>query len=108
MLSEDDVTSNSVSFHSRLASVMATVAKSAVAEIGKLYDDGLVVLRLEVSRKDSEIEALKKKLETVENELRSVRESQRSVTPTLPPCSGKRQGKQSVFSRDETVTALSA
>ncbi|XP_036411651.1 zinc finger protein 397 [Colossoma macropomum] len=93
MLSEDDVTSNSVSFHSRLASVMATVAKTAVAEIGKLYDDGLVVLRLEVSRKDSEIEALKKKLETVENELRSVREPQRSVTPTLPPCSGKRQGQ---------------
>ncbi|KAI4881667.1 hypothetical protein NFI96_009108 [Prochilodus magdalenae] len=90
MLSEDDVTSSTASFHSRLASVMATVAKSAVAEIGKLYDDGLVILRLEVCRKDSEIEALKKKLETVENELRSVKESQRAVTPTLPPSSGKR------------------
>ncbi|KAK3534081.1 hypothetical protein QTP86_001166 [Hemibagrus guttatus] len=58
MLSEDTATTSSVSFHSRLASVMAVVAQSAVAEISKLYDDGLLVLRLEVCRKDSEIEAL--------------------------------------------------
>ncbi|XP_072525541.1 uncharacterized protein [Salminus brasiliensis] len=102
MLSEDNVTSNSGSFHSRLASVMATVANSAVAEISKLYDDGLVVLRLEVCRKDSEIEALKKKLETVESELRHMKESQRSVTPTTlhhPPGSGKRQGQGECLER---------
>ncbi|KAI5616517.1 zinc finger protein 805 isoform X4 [Silurus asotus] len=82
MLSEE--TSGSVSFHSRLASVMAVLAQSAVAEVSKLYDDGLLVLRLEVCRKDSEIEALKRKLETLENELRLVKESQRSETPNLP------------------------
>ncbi|KAG7319822.1 hypothetical protein KOW79_016965 [Hemibagrus wyckioides] len=85
MLSEDTATNSSGSFHSRLASVMAVVAQSAVAEISKLYDDGLLVLRLEVCRKDSEIEALKKKLETVENELRLVRESQRPETRSLTP-----------------------
>lgn len=85
MLSEDTATSSSVSFHSRLASVMAVVAQSAVAEISKLYDDGLLVLRLEVCRKDSEIEALKKKLERVENELRLVKESQRPETRSLTP-----------------------
>ncbi|XP_026780834.2 zinc finger protein 510 isoform X1 [Pangasianodon hypophthalmus] len=85
MLSEDTATSSSVSFHSRLASVMAVVAQSAVAEISKLYDDGLLVLRLEVCRKDSEIEALKKKLETVENELQLLKESQRSETRSSTP-----------------------
>lgn len=89
MLSEDTASSSSVSFHSRLASVMALVAQSAVAEISKLYDDGLLVLRLEVCRKDSEIEALKTKLQTAENELRLVKECQSpeslSVTPNLLP-----------------------
>lgn len=100
MLSEDTATSSSVSFHSRLASVMAVVAQSAVAEISKLYDDGLLVMRLEVCRKDSEIEALKKKLETVENELRLVKESQRpetrSLTPNLlpAPCPHRRGNTQ--------------
>lgn len=78
MLSED--TASGGSFHSRLASVMAVAAQSAVAEISKLYDDGLLVLRLEVCRKDSEIETLKTKLETAENELRLLKESQRSET----------------------------
>ncbi|XP_060725910.1 zinc finger protein 16-like isoform X2 [Tachysurus vachellii] len=90
MLSEDTASSSSsVSFHSRLASVMALVAQTAVAEISKLYDDGLLVLRLEVCRKDSEIEALKTKLQTAENELRLVKECQSSeslsVTPNLLP-----------------------
>ncbi|KAF4076475.1 hypothetical protein AMELA_G00215550 [Ameiurus melas] len=89
MLSEDTATRSSVSFHSRLASVMAVVAQSAVAEISKLYDDGLLVLRLEVCRKDSEIEALKIQLQTVENELRLLKDCQRPETTTLlpAPCS---------------------
>lgn len=85
MLSEDTATSSSVSFHSKLASVMALMAQSAVAEISKLYDDGLLVLRLEVCRKDSEIEALKIKLETVEKELRLLKESEPSESPELLP-----------------------
>lgn len=85
MLSEDTATSGSVSFHSRLASVMAVVAQSAVAEISKLYDDGLLVLRLEVCRKDSEIETLKIKLQTVENELRLLKDCQRPETTKLLP-----------------------
>ncbi|KAF5903043.1 zinc finger protein, partial [Clarias magur] len=73
----------------RLASVMAVLAQSAVAEISKVYDDGLLLLRLEVCRKDSEIQTLKGKLETVENELRLLKESQssasRGVTASLTP-----------------------
>lgn len=93
MLSEDTA-SSSVSFHARLASVMAVMAQSAVAEISKLHDDGLLVLRLEVCRKDSEIEALKRKLETVEKELRLLKESQSSETPKrLPAPCAHRRGK---------------
>lgn len=100
MLSEDTATTSSVSFHSRVASVMAVVAQSAVAEISKLYDDGLLVLRLEVCRKDSEIEALKIKLETVENELRLLKESQGSGTPRLlpAPCALRRGKPEHLYS----------
>lgn len=91
MLSEDTASSSSssVSFPTRLASLMAVLAQSAVAEINQLYDDGLLVLRLEVCRKDTEIQALKKKLEVVENELRLVKATQsHSVTPSLRPAPG--------------------
>ncbi|XP_062844244.1 uncharacterized protein LOC134302919 [Trichomycterus rosablanca] len=70
--------SSGVSFHSRLLSVMSLLAQSAVTEIGKLYDDAFIVLRLEICRKDSEMEDLRRKLEAVKNELRRVKESQRA------------------------------
>lgn len=90
---------------------MAVVAQSAVAEISKLYDDGLLVLRLEVCRKDSEIETLKTKLETVENELRLLKEFQRSetrsTTPNLPhaaPCARAPGKPEHLYSTQPALT----
>ncbi|KAG9278716.1 zinc finger protein 8-like [Astyanax mexicanus] len=97
MLSEESGPEGSAGFRGRLAAVMAAVASSAVAEISKLYEDGLLVLRLEVCRKDSEIEALKEKLETLENELKSFKETPIPETPSNtahhpPPSSAPRPG----------------
>ncbi|XP_036375453.1 oocyte zinc finger protein XlCOF8.4-like [Megalops cyprinoides] len=58
--------SNCVSFHAQLASIMEVLAKAAVAEICELVDDGYAVLRLEISRRQKENEALKKKLHMME------------------------------------------
>ncbi|XP_048826853.1 zinc finger protein 883-like isoform X2 [Brienomyrus brachyistius] len=55
----------------QLASVMAILAKAAVAEIGKLADDGFAVLRLEMSRSQKENDDLKKKVQRMESELRT-------------------------------------
>ncbi|XP_018593899.1 zinc finger protein 883-like [Scleropages formosus] len=55
----------------QLASIMATLAKAAVAEISKLADDGFAVLRLEMSRNKKENEGLKRKIELMESELRT-------------------------------------
>ncbi|KAI1902038.1 hypothetical protein AGOR_G00040600 [Albula goreensis] len=48
---------------------MEVLAKAAVAEICELVDDGYAVLHLEISRKQKENEALKKKLHMMEMRL---------------------------------------
>ncbi|KAJ8397392.1 hypothetical protein AAFF_G00439410 [Aldrovandia affinis] len=58
--------SNCVPFHTQLASIMEVLAKAAVAEICELVDDSYAVLHLEISRKQKENEALKKKLHMME------------------------------------------
>lgn len=103
MLSEDTASGGGgggVVFHSRVASLMAVLAQSAVAEISKLYDDGLLVLRLEVCRKDSEIEALKSQLERAEKELRLLKEAQSSQVPRLlpAPCQHRAGNAQHLYS----------
>lgn len=64
---------NTAAFQTQLAAIMDILAKAAVAEIGKLVDDSYAVLRLEVSRSQSENEALRRKLMLMESELRSRR-----------------------------------
>lgn len=54
------------SFGPRVAAVMDRLAKAAVAEITKLMEDGTVVLRLEMRRRDSEIQELKRSLKLME------------------------------------------
>lgn len=71
MLFQENV-ANCVSFQSKLTSVMDMLAKAAVAEITKLFDDGLALVRLEVCRRENEVEALKKKLLNLENERQSL------------------------------------
>ncbi|XP_036374722.1 zinc finger protein 658B-like [Megalops cyprinoides] len=57
---------NSVSFQTQLASIMEVLANAAVAEICELVDDGYAVLHLEISRRQKENEALKRKLQMME------------------------------------------
>uniref|UniRef100_A0A4W6BUV6 C2H2-type domain-containing protein n=1 Tax=Lates calcarifer TaxID=8187 RepID=A0A4W6BUV6_LATCA len=51
----------------QLSSIMEVLVKAAVAEISKLVDDKCAFLHLEISRKQSEIEMLKRKLSMMEN-----------------------------------------
>ncbi|XP_076003459.1 uncharacterized protein LOC142996362 [Genypterus blacodes] len=61
------------SFQSQLVSVMEVLAKAAVAEINRRVDDSCAVLRLEICRSQRDIDALKKKCEVMEAELRRSR-----------------------------------
>ncbi|XP_041698767.2 zinc finger protein 160 isoform X2 [Coregonus clupeaformis] len=62
--------SNTVSFSTQIAAIMDVLAKAAVAEITKLVDEGTVVLRLEMCRKENEIEGLQNSVQLMERELR--------------------------------------
>ncbi|CAB1317245.1 unnamed protein product, partial [Coregonus sp. 'balchen'] len=67
MLFQENIT-NCVTFQTKLTSVMDVLAKAAVAEISKMFDDGFAVLRLEMCRRENEIETLKRRLLFMENE----------------------------------------
>ncbi|XP_030015371.1 zinc finger protein 16-like [Sphaeramia orbicularis] len=56
-----------IPFQSQLSSIMEVLVKAAVAEISKLVDDKCAFLHLEISRKQSENEMLKRKLLMMEN-----------------------------------------
>ncbi|XP_034742770.1 zinc finger protein 568-like [Etheostoma cragini] len=63
------------SFGSQVAAIMDVLAKAAVAEITKLVEDGNVILRLEMCRRDSEIQELKRSLKLMEVELCNAQEA---------------------------------
>lgn len=56
-----------VPFQTQLSSIMEVLVKAAVAEISKLVDDKCAFLHLEISRKQSENDSLKRKLLMMEN-----------------------------------------
>uniref|UniRef100_A0AAQ6IKB3 C2H2-type domain-containing protein n=2 Tax=Anabas testudineus TaxID=64144 RepID=A0AAQ6IKB3_ANATE len=56
-----------IAFQSQLSSIMEVLVKGAVAEISKLVDDKCAFLHLEISRKQSENEMLKRKLVMLES-----------------------------------------
>ncbi|XP_047446551.1 zinc finger protein 2-like [Mugil cephalus] len=56
-----------IPFQTQLSSIMEVLVKAAVAEISKLVDDKCAFLHLEISRKQSENEMLKRKLMVMEN-----------------------------------------
>ncbi|KAL2096881.1 hypothetical protein ACEWY4_006088 [Coilia grayii] len=68
--------SNSVDIHTQLASIMEVFAKSALAEMSKVIDNDSTLLRQEISRREREIEALWRRLQLTEHELKSVRLTQ--------------------------------
>lgn len=57
-----------VAFQSKLASIMEMLAKAAVVEISKLWEDGFALIQVELRRKEDEIEALNRKLMLMEKE----------------------------------------
>ncbi|KAG5285657.1 hypothetical protein AALO_G00005920 [Alosa alosa] len=63
---------NCGSIQTQLGAVMEVLAKAAIAEIIKLFDDSYAVLRLEISRHQNENEDLKRKLQEAKEELRTV------------------------------------
>lgn len=63
------------SFGSQVAAIMDVLAKAAVAEITKLVEDGTVVLRLEMCRRDGEIQELQRSLKLMEIELLKAQEA---------------------------------
>ncbi|XP_054623110.1 zinc finger protein 8-like isoform X2 [Dunckerocampus dactyliophorus] len=56
-----------ISFQSQLSSILEVLVKAAVSEISKLVDDNSAFLHLEISQKQSENEALKRKVIMMEN-----------------------------------------
>ncbi|XP_017552577.1 zinc finger protein 236-like isoform X2 [Pygocentrus nattereri] len=64
---------NGVTLQKQIASIMDVLAKAAVAEISKVVDDGVVMLRLEICERENEIDSLKRNLQIVSNELRAAR-----------------------------------
>nr|XP_040026329.1 uncharacterized protein LOC120815598 [Gasterosteus aculeatus aculeatus] len=56
-----------IPFQTQLSSIMEVLVKAAVAEISKLVDDKCAFLHLEISRRQSENDALKRKLLLMEN-----------------------------------------
>lgn len=62
-----------ISLHSKLSSIMETMAESAMAELCKAVDEDTVELRLELSRLKSLNSALTEKVDTLECELTAAR-----------------------------------
>ncbi|XP_056913658.1 zinc finger protein 658-like isoform X2 [Takifugu flavidus] len=63
---------STVALRAQISSIIDALSKAAVTEIVKVFEDGMVVMRLEVCRRDSEIKKLKTNLEVLHNELRKV------------------------------------
>ncbi|XP_028832855.1 putative zinc finger and SCAN domain-containing protein 5C isoform X2 [Denticeps clupeoides] len=60
-------------FQAQLVSVVEILATAAVAEMNRRVDDGCAIIRLELSRSRRDIDALKRKCQLMENELRRTR-----------------------------------
>lgn len=67
-------------FGAQVAAIMDVLAKAAVAEITKLVEDGTVVLRLEMCRRDTEIQELKRSLNLMEVQLCKAQEAATILT----------------------------
>lgn len=94
---------NCVAFQSKLASIMEMLAKAAVMEISKLWEDGFAVVQVELLRRESEIKALNRKLTSMENErLKALSQAANTSLPRtehqnkLPPptAEGRNRGQK--------------
>lgn len=65
---------SSVALRAQIASIIDALSKAAVAEIAKVVEDGVLVLRLEACQRESEIKKLKSDIEVLHGELRTSQE----------------------------------
>ncbi|XP_058487520.1 zinc finger protein 236-like [Solea solea] len=65
---------SSVALRAQVASIIDALSKAAVAEISKVVEDGMVVLRLEMCQRESEIKKLKSNIELLHTELRAAQD----------------------------------
>ena len=76
---------NVVVFQSRLSSVMDMLAKTAIVEISKLWDDAFAFVQIEIRQREDEIESLKSKVLTMEKErLVLISKTPPSAPPSAP------------------------
>lgn len=80
--------SSGVVLRTQIASVIDALSKAAAAEIAKVVEDGMVVLRLEMCQRDNEIKKLRSNIEVLHRELRAAQERGK-----LRPETGGRDGK---------------
>ncbi|XP_021330473.2 uncharacterized protein isoform X1 [Danio rerio] len=84
-------TMNTVDFQTHLTAIIEIMARSAAAEISKLFEENSLLLRMEILRCSNENESLKKKCQFLETELQSARET-----------AGEMNGTQALHSVTET------
>uniref|UniRef100_A0A1A7WPN5 Zinc finger protein 35 n=1 Tax=Iconisemion striatum TaxID=60296 RepID=A0A1A7WPN5_9TELE len=94
-----------VPLRTQIASVIDALAKTAVAEISKVVEEGMVVLRLEMCQRENEIKRLKSSVEVLHGELRVARQAV-TLRPRDEGPSGIRDQRNLVLS-GENYRALS-
>ncbi|XP_034008884.1 zinc finger protein Xfin-like [Trematomus bernacchii] len=62
----------SVALRAQLASIIDVLSKAAVAEISKVVEDDMVVVRLEMCQRENEIKKLKSNIQVLHSELRTM------------------------------------
>ncbi|CAL8366195.1 unnamed protein product [Boreogadus saida] len=82
---------NVVVFQSRLSSVMDMLAKNAIVEISKLWDDAFAFVQIEIRQREDEIESLKSKVLTMEKERMEVISKTPASVPPSAPCFSPQQ-----------------
>ncbi|XP_035286181.1 zinc finger and SCAN domain-containing protein 2-like isoform X3 [Anguilla anguilla] len=70
---------NYAHFQTQITTIMEIMTKSAIAEIIKLFDDSSSVLCLKISRSLHENRALKRKLQSMQHELRTARRQKEGI-----------------------------
>jgi len=64
---------SSVALRAQIASVIDALSEAAVAEVARLVEDGMVVLRLQLRQRETEIHKLRSGFELLRGELRALR-----------------------------------
>ncbi|XP_061775528.1 zinc finger protein 180-like isoform X1 [Nerophis ophidion] len=65
--------STGVALHNQIGSIITAMCNAAAAQIAKVVEDGMVVLRLELSQREQEIRRLRSSVEVLHGELRAAR-----------------------------------